>query len=342
MKNKPKKILIIQTAFLGDVILTTPLVKATRELYPQAFISILLVPQTAEVFENNPGINQIILYDKKGKQKGIRSFFRLIRFLEKEKFDLALLPHRSLRSALLAYLSGIPQRIGFHTSSSSFLYTSEVTYRSGLHEIDRVLSLLTPLGHNVHNIKPELFPKDEDLIWADRFLNECGIDKNKKIVGIAPSSVWATKRWPLERYACVAERLTNGSNVEVLLLGSNTDERLLLKISSLMNRKPIIPIGQSILLKSVALMSRCSVVLSNDSAPVHMATALEKPTVAIFGPTLPEFGFAPYGEGHTVIQRELYCRPCGIHGRKSCPEIHFRCMRDISPDEVFQAVKKYL
>ncbi|MCJ7508921.1 MAG: lipopolysaccharide heptosyltransferase II [candidate division Zixibacteria bacterium] len=342
MKNNPQKILIIQTAFLGDVILTTPLVKAVRELYPQAFISILLIPQTAEVFESNPRINQIILYDKKGKQKGVKDFFKLVKFIQKEKFDLALLPHRSFRSALLAYLSAIPQRIGFYTSPGSFLYTSEVTYRSNLHEIERVLSLLSPLGHDVHNIKPELFPKDEDLIWADKFLNECGIDKSKKIVGIAPSSVWATKRWMPEGYAYVGDRLISESNIEVLLLGSRADENLLLKISSLMNKKPVIPIGKLTLLKSAALIFRCSAVLSNDSAPVHMAVASGKPVVAIFGSTLPEFGFYPYGEGHTIIQKELYCRPCGIHGRKSCPEIHFRCMREISPDEVVQAVKKYL
>ena len=105
MKNNPEKILIIQTAFLGDVILTTPLVKAVRELYPQAFISILLIPQTADVFKNNPYINQLIFYDKKGKQKGIKSFSKLVRFIKKERFDLAILPHRSLRSGLLTWFS---------------------------------------------------------------------------------------------------------------------------------------------------------------------------------------------------------------------------------------------
>ena len=154
MKNNPEKILVIQTAFLGDVILTTPLVKALREIYPQSFISVLLIPQTAEVFKNNPHINQLILYDKKGKQRGVKSFFKLVKFLKRQNFDLAIIPHRSLRSALLAYLSKIPQRIGFHTSGGSFLYTDEVTYKTDIHEIDRNLSLLSPLGHNINNIKP--------------------------------------------------------------------------------------------------------------------------------------------------------------------------------------------
>ena len=342
MKNNPKKILIIQTAFLGDVILTTPLVKVVRENFPQSFISILLIPQTSEAFKNNPHINQLIFYDKKEKQKGIGDFLKLVSFIQKEKFDLAIIPHRSLRSALLAYLSKIPQRIGFHTASGSFLYTNEVTYKTNLHEIDRNLSLLFPLGYSIRNIKPQLFPIEEDFAWADKFLNQSGADKNKKLVGIFPSSVWTTKRWTMEGFASVADKLIQEAKVEVLFLGSSKDEKLLLKISSMMRLKPIIPIGKTSLLKSAALVSKCSAVLSNDSAPVHIAIAMEKPVVAVFGSTLPEFGFAPYGESHTIIQKSVYCRPCGIHGKKICPEIHFGCMKGTSPDEVFQAIKKYL
>jgi len=342
MENSPRKILIIQTAFLGDVVLTTPLVKAVRENFPQSFISVLLIPQTSEVFKNNAHINQLILYDKKGKQKGIGNFLKLVDFVRKEEFDLAILPHRSLHSAFLAYLSKIPRRIGFHSASGSFLYTDEVTYRTNLHEIDRNLSLLSPLGCSRRNIKLQLFPAEEDFAWADEFLNQSGVDKNKKLAAIFPSSAWATKRWTIEGFADVAERLIQEANAEVLLLGSNKDEKLLLKISSIMREKPIIPIGKTNLLRSLALVSKCSVVLSNDSAPVHMSVALGKPVVVIFGSTLPEFGFAPYGEHHTIIQKNIYCRPCGIHGKKVCPEIHFKCMKDISPDETFQAVKKYL
>lgn len=342
MKSDHKKILVIQTAFLGDVILTTPLMKALRDLYPQSSTSILLIPQTAAVFENNPFVSQIIPYDKKEKEKGVDSFFRLIGFLGKEQFNFAIIPHRSLRSALLAYLARIPQRIGFHTSPGSFLYTHEVTYKTGLHEIDRILSLLSPLGHNIQGLMPQLFPSQEDLAWADNFLSQSGANKDKKIVGVAPSSVWATKRWLPEGFAYVADRLIAESNCEVLLLGSSQDEKLLLKISSAMKQKPVIPIGRFGLSKSAALISRCSVILSNDSAPAHVGTALGKPIVAIFGPTLPEFGFAPYGENHTIIQKDIYCRPCGIHGRKFCPEVHFRCMRGISGEEVLQAVREHL
>jgi heptosyltransferase-2 len=382
-----RKILIIQTAFLGDVILCTPLIKATRKLFPHSFISFLLISETKNILENNPHLNDIIVYDKRGKNKGLKNFFKMVEKVKKENFDLAIIPHRYLRSALLAYLAKIPQRIGFDKSSGSFLFTQKVTYQNTSHEVERNLSLLNPFSSDLliqreeislptpHPIPlpqgerglpkfppplmgggkgegdyvnllnsfaidkaPELFPSPQDFSYAQELLQDSGAKDSDKIVGIAPGSIWATKRWLPERFAEVSDLLIKEAGAKVIFLGSKEDEKLCLEIANLMQEKPVILAGKTSILQSAAIISQCRVILSGDSAPIHIASAMKKPVVAIFGSTIPEFGFGPYGEGHLIIQKKMDCRPCGIHGRKKCPEKHFRCMREISAEEVFQAI----
>jgi len=332
------KILIIQTAFLGDVILCTPLIKATKKLFPHSFISFLLIPDTKNVVENNPHLDEIIIYDKKGKEKGLKNFFKIVGKIKKENFDLAIIPHRYIRSALLPYLAKIPQRIGFDKSIGSFLFTRKVTYQNDLHEVDRNLHLLNDFSHDLSDRTPELFPGSEDFSYASQLLQDSGVKENDKMVGIAPASVWATKRWLPERFAEVSDFLIKEAGAKVIFLGSKEDERLCLEIAKLMEEKPVILAGKTNILRSAAIISKCKVILSNDSAPVHIASAMKRPVVAIFGSTIPEFGFGPYGEGHTIIEKKMECRPCGIHGKNRCPEKHFKCMTEISTQEVFEAL----
>jgi heptosyltransferase-2 len=332
-----KRILIIQTAFLGDVILSTPLIKALRELFPDSFISFLLIPETKKILENNPHLNEILVYDKR-KKKGLITFLDIISRIKEKEFDLAVIPHRSLRSALLAYLSGIPQRIGFDKSAGSFLFSHKIVYPLNIHEVDRNLSLLSNFNVHLSDKMPELFPSSEDFSYVRRLLNDSGIRKEDKVVGIAPGSVWATKRWLPERFAEVSDLLIKKAGAKVVFLGSLDDQKLCLEIANMMTEKSVILAGKTDILQSAAIISFCKVILSNDSAPVHIASAMKKPVVAIFGSTIPEFGFAPYGKGHLIIEKKMDCRPCGIHGRTKCPEKHFRCMREITTEEVFQAV----
>jgi heptosyltransferase-2 len=332
------KILIIQTAFLGDVILCTPLIKATRKLFPDSFISFLLIPETKNILENNPHLNEVIVYDKKGQEKGLKSFFKVVEEIRKRDFDLALIPHRYLRNALLAYLAKIPQRIGFDKSTGSFLFTQKVTYQSNWHEVDRNLSLLGDFNCNLQDKTPELFPGSEDFSCASKLFQDSGIRENDKIVGIAAGSMWATKRWLPERFAEVSDLLIKEAGAKVIFLGSKEDEKLCSEIASLMEEKPAVLAGKTTILQSAAIMSMCKVILSNDSAPVHIASAMKKPVVAIFGSTIPEFGFAPYGKGNIIIEKKMECRPCGIHGKNKCPQKHFKCMNEITTREVFEAL----
>lgn len=336
----PDKILIIQTAFLGDVVLSTPLIKAVKKNYPNSKIFFLLIPQTKELLQNNPHLNGIIVYDKKDKERGISSFIALARRIRASGFDMALIPHRSFRSALLAYLAGIPQRVGFDKSSGAFLFTKRIKYTQNQPEVKRNLSLLETDIPLENDCLPELFPSEDDFKYIEELFKNRGIKKEDKIVGIAPGSVWNTKRWLPERFGEVAEALIEKLGAKVIFIGGKEDEKLCLEIASNMKSKPLITAGKASSLQSSVLISRCRVILSNDTAPMHMAVAMRIPVVAIFGSTVPEFGFAPTGKNDLVIQKEIYCRPCGIHGRKKCPEKHFRCMKEITTEEVFEAVRK--
>jgi heptosyltransferase-2 len=330
------RILIIQTAFLGDVILCTPLIKAAKKLSPDPSISFLLIPETRNILENNPHLNEILVYDKKGKEKGLKNLFRIVRRIKKKSFDLAIIPHRHIRSALLAYLAKIPQRIGFDKSTGSFLFTQSVTYQNNLHEVDRNLRLLKDFSHDLSDAAPELFPSSEDFSYASQLLQNAGVKENDRLVGIAPGSVWATKRWLPERFAEVSDLLMKKARVKVVFLGSEQDGKLCSAIANLMEEEPVILAGRTTVLQSAAVISKCKVILSNDSAPVHIASAMKRPVVEIFGSTIPEFGFGPYGEGHIIIEKKMECRPCGIHGKNKCPKKHFKCMTEITTQEVFE------
>jgi heptosyltransferase-2 len=336
-----KRILIIQTAFIGDVVLSTPLVRNLRKIFPDSFLSFLLIPETKNVLENNPHLNQILVYDKR-KKRGMGEFIRVLREIRNGQFDLALIPHRSMRSALLARLSGIPGRIGFDKSTGSYFLTSKVGYRAEIHEVDRNLSLLSSLSPRLTDASPGLFPSPEDFSYVRQLLTHRDIREGDRIVGIAPGSVWATKRWLPERFAEVSQLLMDKAGAKIVFIGSGDDRDLCYGIGSSMKGKPAILAGSTSILQSAAMVSLCKAILSNDSAPVHIASAMKTPVVAIFGSTVPEFGFGPYGVKHVVLQKDVYCRPCGIHGRRKCPEKHFRCMREITTQEVFEALSSLL
>jgi heptosyltransferase-2 len=336
-----KRILIIQTAFIGDVILCTPLIRVLRETFPDSFISFLLIPETENVLENYPHLDEVLVYDKR-KKRGLGSFLRIVTRVRQGKFDLAVIPHRSLRSALLASSSRIPERIGFDRAVGSFLFTKKVVYDANVHEVDRNLSLLSNLSSCLTDRSPELFPSSEDFSYARRLLGDSGITEADKIVGVAPGSVWATKRWLPERFAEVSDLVLKKAGAKVVLLGSGEDRPLCARIADSMAGRPAVAAGKTNVLQSAAIISLCKVVLSNDSAPVHMASAMKIPVVAVFGSTIPEFGFAPYRVDHVSVQKRLDCRPCGIHGKRQCPEKHFRCMQDISTEEVYEAVLSLL
>lgn len=327
------KFVIWQTAFLGDLILTTPLVSSLKNLYPDSYIALISKPFGKEVFKNNPYLDELIIFDKK-KQ----SIFSLIKQLKKAKFDIAISPHRSHRASYLLFLAKIPERLGFDKAGFSFLYTKKARHTfDGTHEIDRNFRLLKFLPNfNEGKLQkyPQLFLTEEE----DRFYKSFLLEKDNYIV-VAPGSKWQTKKWTEENFKELIKILSK--DFQVVLIGRKEDIQTAQNILSDIKTKNLIDLtGKTNLRQSFSIIKNAKALISNDSAPVHMAVAFDTPVVDIYGPTTTDLGFYPYRNGIVVEIKDLYCRPCGLHGHNKCPEKHFKCMKLITPDMVINSLEK--
>ena len=338
------KILVIQTAFIGDAILTLPLIQTLKVNFPQSSIDVLTIPLTAEIFNHHPAITDVIQFDKRGSDQGLKGLWRLRGILRTKNYDLVIVPHRSIRSSILAWLSKPTVSIGFDKSAGRWLFKDIVRYNSSLHEIERNLSLLEPL--QLRYVKPELprlYPSTQDVQIVDSILRANGLNQDWKLIAVAPGTVWNTKRWPAERFAALCKQVAS-DNIAVILVGGREDEALCNGIRDSACVKNIFTVaGKLSLLQSAELIRRCEVLISNDSAPMHIAVAVGTPVVAIFGATVPEFGFSPRGPRDVVVETKgLKCRPCSIHGGNSCPIKTFECMLSITPEVVVDKLKSLL
>jgi heptosyltransferase-2 len=332
-----KKILIVQTAFIGDVILATPLAEAALQRFPGSRVDFMAIPAAANLLEKNPFVHRVLIFDKRGRQRGLAALWKMAAGLKQEQYDLALVPHRSLRSALLVWLAKIPQRVGFDRSAGSWLFTARVPYKQK-HEVERNLDLLRALNGAIPIPSPKIIWEAADTQIVDGF---CGDDiKGKWFCALAPGSVWATKRWLPEHFAGLARRLIAETGAQIYLIGGQSDVELCARLAREIGEACLNTAGKLTLRQSAALLDRCQILVSNDSAPTHLGAAARCKVVTIFGPTVPAFGFAPFGDGHIVIEKNLPCRPCSSHGSKRCPIGTHACMLKISVEEVFMQVVK--
>jgi len=325
---------VIQTAFLGDVVLTTPLLAALAARHGP--VDVVTTPGAAPLLETHPAVRRVIPYDKRGRDRGWRGLRALATRLREERYARAYLPHRSLRTATLALLARIPARIGFH-DGWRFFYTEVRRRPADGHEIDRLLALA---GEPAAAYAPQLRPTPEDERAAAGLLAAAGI--SAPFVAIAPGSIWGSKRWPYyEELAC---RLI--AQVAVVVVGGPEDaglgEEIVRAVEGGQGRSRAVNVcGKLTLRQSAALIARAAVLVTNDSAPLHVATAMETPIVALFGPTIPEFGFGPVGPRDVTLGvAGLVCRPCSRHGPPRCPLGHHRCMRDLGPEVVAAAIEE--
>jgi heptosyltransferase-2 len=337
-----KRYLVIQTAFIGDAILTLPLVQVLKNFDVGAGVDVLVIPRTSELFSNHPAVNQVHIFDKRGKDNGLAGLRRFAHLIAEQSYDVALIPHRSMRSALLAWLGKVPCRIGFDRSAGWFLMTQTIRYEPSVHEVERNLSLLRPLGIQWAGKElPSLFPTPADVQKVDEFLEDSGLSKASALIGIAPGSVWQTKRWLKERYADITRNLAQ-EGFSPVLIGGKEDEQLCQEIKAgIPSNRITISAGRLSVLESAELIRRCKALVSNDSAPMHLAVAMRTPVLAIFGSTVPEFGFAPYGDHSVILETKgLSCRPCSVHGSQRCPIKTFDCMVNICAEAVFNKVRE--
>ena len=322
--------LVIQTAFLGDVILSTPLLSALAEQHGPVDVVTTLV--AAPLLETHPAVRQVFPYDKRQADRGWQGLRTLANRLREQQYGRAYLPHRSLRSATLALLARIPSRVGY-AGSWSFLYTEARTKPRTGHETDRLLALAN-VASGVY--RPQLRPTPEDERVAAGLIDG-------DFVALAPGSIWGSKRWPYyaELAASLAERAA------IVVVGGPGDVNLGEEIrkaaqSGAARRRVVNACGQLTLRQSAAVIGRAALLVTNDSAPLHLATAMGTPVVALFGPTVTEFGFGPLRAGDVALAvDDLRCRPCSPHGPPACPLGHHRCMRDLTVTAVRAAIEEF-
>lgn len=326
---RPGSVLVIQTAFLGDVVLTTPLLARLAARFGP--VDVVTTPAAAELLETHPAVRQVIRYDKRGADRGIGGFRRLAERLAQARYAQVFLPHRSWRSAALAWSAHIPERSGFADSPASILYTVRVPRLRGGHESARLLALAGTRRAGATAPAVALTLTDADRAAADAWLSQQGV--TGPFVAIAPGSIWGTKRWP--GYTELAAKLTQ----QVVVLGSAADAPLAAEVASGAKGRAQSAAGALSLRESAAVIERAALLVTNDSAPLHLATGVGTPVVAVFGPTTPAQGFGPLDGAGRVVQRSgLWCRPCSPHGPATCPLGHHACMQDIGVDQVLAAV----
>lgn len=348
-----KHVLLIQTAFLGDVILTTPMISAFKKNFPDTKLTLLVTPAAAAIIRTNPQVDDILEIDKKGDHRGILGMLKILTKIRKRKFDTLLSPHQSHRTGVLSWLSGIPRRIGYETAGFSRLaYTQRLKRPMEKNEIQRLLQFLfDSLKIENRNFSEDvtLFEDENSIQQAVKIIE--GTGKAPKPILLAASSVWPTKRWEAEGFAKLAEKLIQKFNSPVLLIGSKDDFPVSEQVIQIMQRtcSPNTMdlmqnlCGKTSLLGLYSLMKRSRMLISNDSAPVHIACAAQIPVVAIFGPTTVALGYAPSTPLSAIAElSDLPCRPCGTHGGKKCPLGHFDCMKKLTPEMVFEKIDELL
>lgn len=322
------KFLILQTAFIGDVVLATPLIEKLKQFYPDSEIDFLLRKGNEGLLTGHPLLRKVLIFDKKnGKYKNL---FSLTNTIRKEKYDYVINLQRFAVSGILTALSGAKHTIGFDKNPLSFLFTESfphyISAAGAEHEVSRNLSLITKLT-DASPVKPKLYPSESDF----RKIVPVG-----PYICIAPASVWFTKQWPAEKWIELIEKLPE--DLSIYLMGGKSDIDLCTHIKwNIINHiprlrtaeEPTIHIvaGQLSFLESAALMQNARMNFVNDSAPLHFASAMNAPVAAMFCSTVPAFGFGPLSDKSFVFEttEKLDCRPCGLHGYKSCPKGHFKC-----------------
>jgi len=339
-----QRVLVLQNGFLGDTVLTLPLLSEIKLRYPSAKLVLACSPLAKELLQDHPDIDEIIVDDKKGSDRGLSGIWRKAMTLKGMSFTVALTPHKSLRSALMLYFAGIPLRVGFRQSAASFLFHRRVIREPQRHDVERNLSLLRVFG-----IQPEdcrrsmrLPPGSGAEAVVKKILGSMGVDEKRTLIGINPGSVWATKRWSAEGFAGAIQLIKQNYDCDVLLFGGPADAGVVSRIQELCGGTLVNLAGKIGLREMPAALSLCRVLITNDSAPMHMAVACGVPTVAIFCATTPALGFYPYSDNAILLEKDLSCRPCGSHGGRRCPLGTEDCIRLISPTHVLQAVVKLM
>jgi lipopolysaccharide heptosyltransferase II len=348
------KILIVKLCCIGDILFTTPAVRALRRGFPKAHLAYLVGSWSKEIIEDNPNLDEIIIYDAPAhsinRRQAVIGTLRCLQYLHRKKFDLAVIFHRSTSSSLFTLLAGIPKRIGFDYAGKSKLLTQKVPFDANKHEVDRYLDITTSLGVEPVGRSTELRVMPQEEEDALRLLREKGVGSEDRIVAILagggknPGTSMPTKRWHPSKFAELADAIIEEYGAKVILIGAPSDQQVAGEVTHAMHNKPIDLVGRTTLKKLSAVLKCCQLFVGGDSGPLHMAAAVDTPTVGIFGPSDPRL-VAPRGRIHQVVWSNPPCSPCyrpdtvlTHRDFSTCPEGNMECMQRITVKEVLVAV----
>lgn len=330
-----KKILVVQTAFIGDLVMSTPIFPALKKIFPNSQIDVLVIPAAAIILKHNPYINKILTFDKKiNPFRKLKEFIRLIYEIRMMKYDIGIALQYSYTTSSLMLGGGIKTRIGNKRFWSA---THRVEVPKGLHIRQRVLEYLKPLSNMKFSDDTEIFLSNQELEYAAE-TTKIAHKNNQKIITIAPGSVRFTKMWHTEKYEKLTRKLAE-NGYKVYLIGSKKELPLCDFIQNNINNNNVENYcGKLNLLGSAALIKMSDLLVCNDSAPLHLGNAVNTPVYAIFGPTVKSFGCYPYRPNDKMIEVDLDCRPCSHSGGKRCPLGHHNCMNLINEDYVYNLI----
>ncbi len=330
-----EKILIIQTAFIGDVVLATVIAEKIHASLPEAEIDFLLRGGNEGLLKGHPFIHEVLIWNKKkNKQKNL---FKIIAYIRQKKYDRVINVQRFFSTGLITALSGAKEKVGFQKNPLSIFFTLKLPHiissenTSMVHETDRNLLLVKHFTKDLP-AKMRLYPGKEDVEFVEKY-------KVNTYICVAPSSVWFTKQYPEEKWISFLRKVPGG--ITIFLLGAGSDHELCERIkTALENGKAENLCGQLSYLASASLMQDALMNYVNDSAPLHFASAVNAPVTAVYCSTVPRFGFYPLSIHSSIVEIEypLYCRPCGLHGKKACPEGHFRCALEIKDEQLMDSL----
>ena len=323
-----KKILVIQTAFIGDVVLATALIENLHQQWPEVKMDILVRKGNESLFESHPFLNQMLVWDKKNNK--YHHWVGLLFKIRSNQYDVVINAQRFAATGAWTALSGAKIKIGFDKNPFSFLFTNSVVHQfseKGQHEIDRNHQLLSCL-FEAKVAMPKLYPTASDELAVINY-------QQAPYLCIAPASVWFTKQFSSEKWVDLINQIPLEG--PIYLIGGPGDKLLCDQILQKINRKSVVNLaGRLSFLASAALQKKAVLNYVNDSAPMHFASAVNAPVVAVYCSTLPDFGFGPLSDHSFIVQTNeaLTCRPCGIHGKKQCPLKHFDCAKTIKMDQL--------
>jgi len=307
-----KRILIVNVNWVGDVLFSTPFIRAVRESNPDAYIACLLHPRCKEMLEDNSRLNEIIIYDEEGAHKSLLGKWRLIKELRSKNFDKVFLLHRSFTKALMTYLAGIKERIGYPTKNRGGILTKIVEEPADeMHKVEYFLNIARAVGVEPRDVSYEFFVQDRERKFIKELLLKEGVTDKDFVVVLCPAGNWSPKRWPRENFARLGDELAEKFGAKIVLSAARKDLELIEEIKSVMANAPIVTTGKTNLKQLGALLERADLVVANDTGPMHMAVAVGVKTIALFGPTSARLT-GPYGKGsYRIVCKNKSCDvPC--------------------------------